>query len=76
MNLGIVLELGDMESFVSSDTVCSTHVAEKGVNAHVPSDIYQSPLTSGDMEFCVLTDTVCSTHAAENNVTQVCVQTK
>ena len=59
-----MLELGDMESCVSTDPVCSTHVFEADVTAQVLSDIYPSPVTSGDMENHILTNVVCSTDVA------------
>ena len=58
---------------MSTDTVCSTHVAEDDVTSQIPSDIYPSPVTSGDMESCIFTNTVCSTHVTVFDVTAVCI---
>ena len=74
LGLELGLSLGDIESCVSTDTVCSTHVADDDMTAQAPSHIYPSPVTSGDMESFIFTNTVCSTHVAEDDVTTVCIQ--
>ena len=69
LRLGLVL--GEMESCMSTDAVCSTHVAEDDMLTQVRSDIYQSLVTSVDTESNIFTNTVCSIY-----VTAVCIQTK
>ena len=51
------LGLGVMESCVSTDSVCSTHVAKDGVTAQVPSDTHPSTATLGVITTSVSTDT-------------------
>ena len=47
-----------MQTLIITDTVCSTHVAEDDVTAHVQSDTFQSQVTSGDIATFIFTGMV------------------
>ena len=66
----------ECKTYVSTDTVCFTHVGEKDLTAQVFSDIYPSPITSCGIESCILTNTVYLTHAAQDSVNALFIQTK
>ena len=63
-----------IQTLILTDTVCSTHVAEDDVTAHVHSDTFQSPVTSGDIASFIWTSVVYSLRGAEDDVTAVCIQ--
>ena len=74
LELGLGLGLGDIESFIITDTICSAHVAENDLTTHGPSYIHTSPATSCDIATSFLTYTVCSSHMVEDGVTAVCIK--
>ena len=60
---------------MSTNSVCSAHVAEDDVNAQVTDDMFLYPVASGGMTSCILSDIVFSTHVAKDDMTAVYIQT-
>ena len=56
-----------IQTLILTDTICTTHVAEDDVTAHVHSDTFQSPVTSGDIALFIWTRIVYSLRVAEDN---------